>query len=158
MYTSSLSARRARADGQQDDAEHPSSRQDKQRKFAALMGNAPVAPVHRAASVDDATTGKARHNSVRTSAGSETGLLPAQFSQPNLRFSRIRWRITNGPLAGMTIDASSDEIGLHIRLHGDDRQRLQQVFGPQGTLEEKLSAQLNRTVTLEVFHAVSPNQ
>jgi hypothetical protein len=58
----------------------------------------------------------------------------------------------------MTIDASSDESGLHIRLHGDDLQRLQQAFGTQGALEEKLSAQLNRTVSLEVTHDASPNQ
>jgi hypothetical protein len=158
MHIPTLSARRLFAGGQQDDTEHAGSQRDEQRRFAALMMNAPVTPVRRVTGVDDAIKGKASDNAMRAASSGEIRGLPAQFRRLNLRFSRMRWRITNGPLAGMTIEASSDDNGLYIHLRGDDLSRLQQALGVPDKLAETLSTQLNRRVILEVSDAVSPNQ
>ncbi|MDM5065516.1 hypothetical protein OB934_22435 [Aeromonas salmonicida] len=158
MHTLSLSGRRMQSGSHQNDADHPASPGDEQRQFETLMARPPVTAPRRAA---DAGDGRASGTAVPLPAAGDSDVmdgLPAQFRRANLRFSRMHWRITNGPLAGMSIEASSDETGLHIHLRDGDVARLQRAFGAPETLADVLSARLNRPVTLEVSYAASPTE
>ncbi|AZE48333.1 hypothetical protein C4K04_2661 [Pseudomonas chlororaphis] len=64
-------------------------------------------------------------------------------------------RLTNGPLAGLEIEASAHGSLLSLRVTVNDLNYFERIAGPREILESELAALFNRPVTLEVCSATT---
>lgn len=64
-------------------------------------------------------------------------------------------RLTNGPLAGLEIEASAHGSLLSLRVTVNDLNDFERIAGPREILESELVALFNRPVTLEVCRATA---
>ncbi|AUH50641.1 hypothetical protein CXB49_07405 [Chromobacterium sp. ATCC 53434] len=68
----------------------------------------------------------------------------------------MRLRLTNGPLAGLELEAECHGVELLIKLRSHELQACRHAFGSASELESMLSQQFDRPVLIEVIDANSP--
>ncbi|MCU1748798.1 hypothetical protein [Pseudomonas sp. 6D_7.1_Bac1] len=70
----------------------------------------------------------------------------------------LNLRLTNGPLAGLEIEASAHGSLLALRITVTDLRYFERIAGPRKILESELAALFNRPVTLEVCSATAESE
>ncbi|OHX10905.1 hypothetical protein [Chromobacterium sphagni] len=142
-----------------DDARHGPSDQHDERHFAALMAAAEAQPdpQRQRPGAGAWTDFAASLAGPRLSAGRSASAQeqPASQSAAN-KLDHLRLRLTNGPLAGLELEAECHGIELLIKLRSLDLQACRHAFGSAAELEHMLSQQFDRPVQIEVIDANSP--
>ncbi|MBV4465836.1 hypothetical protein KVG95_21140 [Pseudomonas sp. SWRI79] len=67
-------------------------------------------------------------------------------------------RLTNGPLAGLEIEASAHGCLLSLRVTVNDLNDFERIAGPREILEGELAALFNRPVTLDICSATAKTE
>jgi len=157
MHIPPLSQRQWAVNQQGAEEHHPSEDQDKQR-FASLLG---MSPKKRDSST---TTGSHRgsdpHNKTfQWESANGLPLTTADWKLKNsLTSSWLRWRLTNGPLSGLEIEACRLSDEMSIRLRAQDLAQLLKRLGSASQLEQQLSRQFNCQVNVEISDAHSATE
>ncbi len=118
--------------------------EDNRRRFAALLR--PVAPI------DDQDI---QGTSPATAPSTGTEVPIAAPTRPG---DMLHLRLTNGPCAGLEIEASERDGQLHVRLSAPNAERLEQALQGRTRLETELNTMFGRPITLELGNAASANQ
>lgn len=67
----------------------------------------------------------------------------------------LQFRLTNGPLANLEIEARTDGEALSLRVTVPDLQHFERIVGCRKQLASALAQQFDRPVSLEILHADS---
>ncbi|MCC3703316.1 hypothetical protein [Rouxiella badensis] len=149
MYISSQVQRRTVSVQENDGDSHSSDEEDK-RRFASLLAS--ISPRVVPASVTSrlgCSSGSA--GGFTLARGADT-LMLKQLTLPKYasRDAWLSWRLTNGALAGLEIEARSSENGLFIRLKAVDHQKLIRILGSAKRLQQRLIRQFEKDIQVEV--------
>ncbi|KOC87782.1 hypothetical protein [Winslowiella iniecta] len=153
MHIPPISHRQWGVSQQGAEEHHPSEEQDKQR-FASLLG---LSPKKRDSSSTIAgNRGSDTRNKTFHWEGANGLPMTVDLKLKNaLTSSWLRWRLTNGPLAGLEIEACRQSDEMAIRLRAEDLAQLLKRLGSASQLEQQLSRQFNCHVKVEMSHAHS---
>lgn len=69
----------------------------------------------------------------------------------------LHLRLTNGPCAGLEIEATERNGQLHVRLIASNAEQLEHTLRGRRRVETELNTIFGRPITLEFSHAASPN-
>ncbi|WP_426817395.1 hypothetical protein ACP3TC_01825 [Winslowiella sp. 2C04] len=130
---------------------HPSDEQEQQR-FSSLMG---MSPKKRDTSSTIAS-GRGSDTLAKTFHWEGANDLPLTSDwrmKESLTSSWLRWRLTNGPLAGLEIEACYRNDDMSVRLRTQDLEPLLRRMGSARQLEQQLATQFNCHVTVEINDA-----
>lgn len=149
MHISSQIQRRTISLQENEGDNHASDDEDK-RRFALLLSaisprSAPSSLTSRLCDPSGPSSG------LKFTRGPST-LLLEQLKMPKYasRDAWLSWRLTNGPLAGLEIEARSSETELFIRLEAVDHEKLRKILGSAKRLQQTLIRQFDRDVVVEV--------
>ncbi|AAQ60275.1 hypothetical protein [Chromobacterium violaceum] len=142
-----------------DNTHHGPSDEHDEKHFAALMAAAETQPdpqrqrPNAGAWIDFVTSTAGPRLSASQSTSAQEQPLPQAAAN---KLDHLRLRLTNGPLAGLELEAECHGIELLIKLRSLDLQACRHAFGSASELECMLSQQFDRPVQIEVIDANSP--
>lgn len=149
MHISSQIQRRTVSLQENKGDNHASDDEDK-RRFALLLSAISPRPAESSLT-SRLCDPSGPHGGFKFTRGTST-LLLEHLTLPKYasRDAWLSWRLTNGPLAGLEIEARSSETELFIRLQAVEHEKLRRILGSAQRLQETLIRQFDRNVVVEV--------